>query len=111
MNTIYLPEIKALCNMLLMAGIPFSFDRISPMEGFHVCYPSSNDVVCSIICHKSSYGHEKGLLEIMGLVGIKYDMVEGYLTAEEVFKRIQNHWESSEDHNRNKFVSFREDKK
>lgn len=43
------------------------------------------------ICHSFSYGHERGLLEIMGIlvdedeVG---DTVEGHLTAEEVLKKI-----------------------
>lgn len=100
MNTIYLPEIKALCNMLLMAGIPFSFQTFD--EGYQVCYPNTIDTVCSIICHKYSYGHENGLLEIMGLVEIEDDEVEGYLTAEEVFKRIQNHWKLTT------FVNFKE---
>lgn len=94
MNTTYLTEIKTLCNMLLMAGIPFSFQTFD--EGYQVCYPNTIDTVCSIICHKYSYGHEEGLLEIMGLVEIEYEDVEGYLTAEEVFKRIQNHWKTND---------------
>ena len=44
------------------------------------------------ICHKGSYGYEDGLLEIMGnLVDEKKDgdTVVGYLTAEDVIKRIE----------------------
>lgn len=44
------------------------------------------------ICHSGSYGYEDGLLEIMGdLVDEKKDgdTVVGYLTAEDVVKRIE----------------------
>lgn len=44
------------------------------------------------VCHKGSYGYEQGLLEIMGdLVDEKKDgdTVVGYLTAEDVVKRIE----------------------
>ena len=40
-------------------------------------------------CYGHSYGHEDGLLEIMGdIVECGYDRVEGYLTAEEILERI-----------------------
>jgi hypothetical protein len=41
------------------------------------------------ICHNYSYGHEEGLLEIMGTI-VREDCyeVEGFLTAEEILKRI-----------------------
>lgn len=35
------------------------------------------------ICHNGSYGHEKGLIEVMGLPQCDGDVI-GYLTAEEV---------------------------
>lgn len=44
------------------------------------------------VCHLGSYGYEQGLLEIMGdLVDEKKDgdTVVGYLTAEDVVKRIE----------------------
>jgi hypothetical protein len=44
------------------------------------------------ICTKYSYGHEKGLIEIMGdIVDIKRvgDSVEGYLTAQDVIDRVE----------------------
>lgn len=42
------------------------------------------------ICHSGSYGHERGLIEIMGsIVGSDIpDDVEGNLTAEEILSRI-----------------------
>ena len=41
------------------------------------------------VCHSGSYGHEKGLLEIMGtIVQAVEDDVEGWLTAEEILQRL-----------------------
>ena len=41
------------------------------------------------VCHGYSYGHEDGLLEIMGdIVECGYDRVEGCMTAEEILERI-----------------------
>lgn len=49
-------------------------------------------IVCDswdAICHRGSYGHEKGLLEIMGsIVRNEEDSVEGYLSAEDILSRL-----------------------
>ena len=49
-------------------------------------------IVCDswdAICHRGSYGHEKGLLEIMGsIVQNDDDDVEGYLSAEDILLRL-----------------------
>lgn len=49
-------------------------------------------IVCDdwdAICHRGSYGHEDGLLEIMGsIVQNNADEVEGYLTAEDILSRL-----------------------
>lgn len=46
-----------------------------------------------VICHKGSYGYEKGLLETYGeIVSVgdnRGDSVEGWLTADEVIERIE----------------------
>lgn len=39
------------------------------------------------ICHNGSYGHEKGLIEVMGLPQCEDDVI-GWLTAEEVLKMV-----------------------
>jgi hypothetical protein len=39
------------------------------------------------ICHDYSYGHENGLLEIMGLPQCNDDVI-GYLTAKEILKMV-----------------------
>ena len=50
-------------------------------------------IVCGdwdVICHEFSYGGEADLLEAMGreIVRVEYDEVEGYLTAEEILRRL-----------------------
>ena len=43
------------------------------------------------ICHTGSYGYEQGLLEVMGSIVSKdvCDRVEGWLTADEIIKRLE----------------------
>lgn len=41
------------------------------------------------VCHKNSYGHENGLIEIMGLPQCNDDVI-GYLTAEEVLAMVDD---------------------
>ena len=81
-----------LASMLLAAGIPFEGREI--WEGYQVCYPSVANCVSDAVCHGFSYGHEDGLLEIMGLVDEAEvgDSVEGWLSAEQVFERYEKHW-------------------
>lgn len=86
-------EMYKLVTLLTEAHIPFEA-RPCWDSTIQVCYPNaSEDMVCDAVCHNFSYGHEEGLLEIMGLVNEDvYDDVEGYLTAEEVFNRISRHY-------------------
>lgn len=48
--------------------------------------------VCDAVCHWGSYGHERGLIEVMGyplsLTGD--DDVDGFLTANTVYARLMN---------------------
>lgn len=42
------------------------------------------------ICHRGSYGYDEGLLEIMGnIVENTDDTVEGWLTADDIIKRLE----------------------
>lgn len=90
-------EILKLDKMLNEAKIPHTLDRW--MDGWQVCYPVEdyeNGRVMDAIEHCGSYGHEKDLLEIMGLLTPeeeKDDSVKGWLTAEDVFERIKKHYE------------------
>ena len=85
-------EILKLKDMLKKAGIPFKFEE-GCFDGYHISYPKAgNERVCSVIEHYGSYGHDKDLLEIMGLLTEEEaaeDDVAGWLTAEDVFSRIK----------------------
>ena len=86
-------EMDKLIPMLCKADIPF--DLAIHFGRPQVIYPSRDHYICDVICHWGSYGHESGLLEIMGLADASCeDGVEGYLTAEDVFDRISNHYNS-----------------
>lgn len=86
-------EINKLANLLDNAGIPYEMEELC--GGWLLCYPTKKDRKSDVICHKYSYGHEKGLLEMMGLVPDDWedDDVQGYMTAEEVFEVWNKHYQ------------------
>ena len=88
----YKKEALRLASMCLANNIPFEIAE--HLEGLIVAYPSFENRVSDAICNNMSYGHKSGLLEIMGLVNEEEvgDEVEGYLTAEQVFMRWNEHW-------------------
>ena len=89
----YKKEALRLASMCLANNIPF--ETAEHLEGLIVAYPSFENRVSDAVCNSISYGRERGLLEIMGLVDEEKtggDTVEGYLTAEEVFMRWNEHW-------------------
>ena len=96
MNTIkneYKREPLRLASMCLANNIPFEIAE--HLEGLIVAYPSLENRVSDAVCNNISYGRESDLLEIMGLVDEEKtcgDTVEGWLTAEEVFMRWNEHW-------------------
>lgn len=95
-------EILVLEARLYDAGIPHTFNPHG--GGWRIAYPNDEKVVCSAIEHNGSYGREADKIEIMGLLTEeeeKRDGVVGWLTAQEVFDRIKNHYES-EDNNASK---------
>lgn len=99
-------EIFRLKEMLEKANVPFDFTDESFNLGddyefvkYHIEYPCSykGDQVriCSVIQGLGTYGAEDNRLEIMGLLTVeeeKDDCVAGWLTAEDVFERIQKHF-------------------
>ena len=93
-------EILKLHRLLEDAEIPHTTERF--LDGWQVCYPSScGDRVLSAIEHLGSYGRERDLIEIMGLLTPEEevcDQVAGYLTAENVFRRIKRHYEGEWKH-------------
>lgn len=88
-------EIFKLKDLMVENNIPFDFNEL--FGGFHLSYPSRDKCICSVIEHDFSYGRKSDLLEIQGLMTeteIKRtdDTVLGFLTAENVFKRIKKHY-------------------
>ena len=81
-NPIYRIEADKLAKGLLENSIEFYY---------YDCWDGVQ-IVCDgwdAICHSGSYGHEQGLLEIMGtIVRADDDDVEGWLTAEEILQRL-----------------------
>ena len=82
MDTINQNEMMKLAFGLYDRGIEFKaksfFDGIQFIIG---------DWDWDAICHSGSYGHEDGLIEVMGLPQCQDDVI-GYLTAEEVLKMV-----------------------
>jgi hypothetical protein len=105
-------EIFKLKKMLEDADIPFTWvphwgyenselerlRKITPdlMEHYQIEYPCGGDLrVCSVIEGFGTYGNEADLLEIMGLLTSEErrdDIVLGGLSADDVFKRIKDHY-------------------
>lgn len=91
-------EIFKLKLMLEENHIPFEWIEHNDFRnGYQICYPGKSEKrVCSVIEHSFSYGNEKDLLEIQGLLTAEEeecDSVLGNLTATDVFQRILSHWE------------------
>lgn len=87
-------ELIKLGIMLIEADIPFTFEWIP--YGGHIIYSYRGMEVCSVIEGLLSEGFEENTLEIMGLLTkaeLKRDYIAGYLTAEDVFQRINSHYQ------------------
>lgn len=82
MTTINQTEMMKLAFGLRDRGIEFS--TRSFFDGIQFI---GRDWDWDAICHSGSYGHEKGLIEVMGLPQCQDDVI-GYLTAEEVLKMV-----------------------
>jgi len=85
-------EYEKLERMLTEAHIPHKTRKL--WEGKQIGYPDfpeTEDCICSAYIHEFSWGNEKGLLEAYGLTDVpNIDLeCEGYLTAEEIFNRIE----------------------
>ena len=81
-NPVYRIEADKLVKGLSEKGVEFNYHRC--WDGVQV---RCNE--WDAICHSGSYGHEQGLLEVMGTVARAVeDDVEGWLTAEEILQRL-----------------------
>ena len=89
-NFKYYQPIMRLADLCETEHIPFV---VCPaFDGLQLVCPSLEEWELDVICHGGSYGHEQGLLEIMGAICNAYDDVEGYLDIEEVFERIKKYY-------------------
>lgn len=88
-------EIGKLAQMLENAEIQHRIDRWE--DGWQLMYPERGEkCVCSVVEFTGSYGAKMDRLEIKGLLNAeerKHDRVCGWLTAENVFDRIQRDWD------------------
>lgn len=90
-------EMQKLIKLLDSESIPYDLvDDVMGNTNNQVFYPCMEKSICDVICHHYSYGGRDGLLEIMGLVDEEKigDTVEGWLTATQVFSRIQKDYHS-----------------
>lgn len=80
-------ELKKLKNYLdehdYVSGWFNVFESNDQIVVYHKNHP--NNIFWDVVCHRFSYGHEKGLLEIMAPF-VDGD-VEGWLTADDIIKK------------------------
>lgn len=108
------PELDKLIKMLDDAKIPYERDDDDPNHDFYKRtgvvpirrikygkFPEKEiGCICSVICGYGTYGGDEGLLEIMGLLTPseeENDDVAGWLSADDVFNRIKNHYDSDKE--------------
>lgn len=93
-------ELDILAKYLKDHNIPFErydCDKIFTLDDgytFHldrhqICVPNQRNMLWDVICQEGSFGHKEGLLEAYGDIVEIDDEVEGYLTAQDVIRRIE----------------------
>ena len=78
----------------------YSYTLVNLYDGDQaIIYTETGARFCDVICHRYSYGHERGLLEMMGIPVNTEDNVKGYLTAKDCEDIIlgKYNWESRYD--------------
>ena len=86
-------EIEKLEKYLKEKG--YNYERKKTSIGIHsgdqlIVYDENGDRQWDAVCNWGSYGHEQGLLEIMGsIVKPGGDSVEGWLTAADIIERLE----------------------
>lgn len=51
--------------------------------------PQADERIGDAVCHFGSYGHQEGLIEVMGYPFDDEEDVVGFLTAEEIIHQIE----------------------
>lgn len=79
-------EMNKLINKLIEQKQYFTVQEIHNTSQV-IFYDQQKQRIGDAVCHHFSYGHEQGLLEILGL---DIEGVEGWLTADEVLQHYYN---------------------
>ena len=86
-------EINKLIKILNAQGVCYPIDwKVKELYGRpQVIFlnPQNGEQIGDAICHFGSYGHERGLIEVMGFPFCDEDDVAGFLTADEVIHQIE----------------------
>lgn len=61
------------------------------IDRHQICVPNQQYILWDVICQEGSYGYHDGLLEAFGDIVEANDVVEGYLTAQDIIERIEKH--------------------
>ena len=61
------------------------------IDRHQICVPNRRYILWDVICQEGSYGYRDGLLEAYGDIVEADDVVEGYLTAQDIIERIEKH--------------------
>ena len=61
------------------------------IDRHQICVPNRQHTLWDVICQEGSYGYRDGLLEACGDIVEVDDVVEGYLTAQDIIERIEKH--------------------
>lgn len=87
-------EINKLILLCEVTKLPYEVKEL--MGRPQVFFPNFSERISDAVCHYGSYGHENGLIEIMGLTDpMISDDVEGWLTAAEVFCRWYKYYKEN----------------
>jgi len=92
-----LTEIEKLHNLLTKAKVPHTYRPL--YEGMQIRIYADEEMtneLDDVVCHKYSYGREKGLLETFHLNGC-----EGFETADEVFAGWIKQYKKAREVNKN----------
>ena len=88
MFNLYYEEIDKLARGLVDRKIPFTLRNLH--DGFQIIVNvEDHDKYWDAVCHGFSYGHESGLLEILGSYLTELGgQVIGFLTADEILQMV-----------------------
>ena len=72
-------------------GIKLDDEYTLHIDRHQICVPNQQYILWDVICQEGSYGYRDRLLEAYGDIVEADDVVEGYLTAQDIIERIEKH--------------------